>query len=271
MRPGYSSRYPPAVSESPSSRRFDAVFCDVDGCLSPEFFGPADPATLATIADHNRRAHESGDVPPLTLCTGRPLPFADCMARIVGVRDLPVVCEAGVWVLDPRDYTWRLDPNLTPEHLDLARELGAWAVETFEGAYLETGKTAAVTIFHPNGPEHLRANVVDRVRDEIARRRAPYRVAMTWTCINIEPAFVSKATGMDRAIELAGLDRARLAGIGDTMSDLAIRERVAFFACPANADDELKKRADFVSEHAEARGVVDILEFLRSNDTEAAL
>lgn len=246
-----------AAADKPGG--FDAIFSDVDGCLSPEFYGPADPATLAMIADHNRRAAEVGDRPPLTLCTGRPLPFADAMARIVGVRSLPVVCESGAWVLDPRTYTWQLDPNLTDEHLETARAIGRWALDTFEGVYLEAGKTAAVTIFHPDGPEHLRAHVAPRVEAHVAERRLPYRVAMTWTCINVEPAFVSKATGLDRAIALAGLDPSRLAGIGDTMSDLPLRERVAYFACPSNAADELKAHADYVSPHAEAMGVFDII------------
>lgn len=253
---------PSAARPARGSARFDAIFCDVDGCLSPEFFGPADPATLAAVSDHNRRAHESRDRPPLTLCTGRPLPFADAMARIVGVRDLPVICEGGAWMLDPATYRWSMDPNLTEDHLALARELGRWALETFDGAYLETGKTAAVTIFHDRGPAYLRDEVVPPLEAELARRGAPYRVAMTWTCINVEPLAVSKATGLDRAIAHADLDPARLAGIGDTMSDLAIRERVAFFACPANADDELKPHADYVSPFDEAKGVVDILERL---------
>ena len=43
----------------------------------------------------------------------------------------------------------------------------------------------------------------------------------------------------------------RLAGIGDTTSDLAIREQVSFFACPANALDEVKDVADYVARSAD--------------------
>ncbi len=231
----------------------------MDGCLSPEFFGPADPATLAKVSEHNRRAHETGDVPPLTLCTGRPLPFADCMARIVGVRSLPIVCEGGAWLLDPTTYQWELDPGLTDEHLAFARDFGRWAVDAFPGAYLEAGKTASVTIFHAEGPAFLRERVLPSVEREIGARGAPFHAAMTWTCINVEATCVSKATGLDRAIARAGLDPARLAGIGDTMSDLPIRQRVAYFGCPANASDAIKSHADYVSPHERADAVLDIL------------
>ncbi len=48
------------------------------------------------------------------------------------------------------------------------------------------------------------------------------------------------------------------------MGDMAIRERVAYFACPANADEKLKAHADYVSGKEEAEGVLDILERIGS-------
>ena len=51
----------------------------------------------------------------------------------------------------------------------------------------------------------------------------------------------------------------RLVGIGDTMGDIAIRESVGFFACPSNADPELKRVADYVSAKPEVEGVLDVL------------
>jgi hydroxymethylpyrimidine pyrophosphatase-like HAD family hydrolase len=47
------------------------------------------------------------------------------------------------------------------------------------------------------------------------------------------------------------------------MGDMAIREAVSFFACPANADPKLKTYADYVSPHEDVDGVLDILERLR--------
>jgi hydroxymethylpyrimidine pyrophosphatase-like HAD family hydrolase len=78
--------------------------------------------------------------------------------------------------------------------------------------------------------------------------------------VNCDLAHVSKGTGIARFREVTGLAQGRLAGIGDTMSDLAIREQVAYFAVPANAQDELKACADYVSPHHGIEGVLDILE-----------
>ena len=62
----------------------------------------------------------------------------------------------------------------------------------------------------------------------------------------------------------SGISGDRLVGIGDTSSDLAIREQVAYFCCPANAIDEVKAVADFVASRPEAEGVIEILEHLMS-------
>ncbi|MEZ6241503.1 MAG: HAD family hydrolase [Phycisphaerales bacterium] len=245
-----------------SHPRFDAIVCDIDGCLSPELPRPMQTGLLARVSEHNRRARERGDTPLLTLCTGRPLPFAEAMARAVGAFDLPIVCEGGVWLLTMDPYLWEMDPRVTREHLELVREVGAWATAQFEGSFLEAGKSAAVTIFHERGPEYLESVVMPAVWTRINDERWPLRASMTWTCVNVELEFVSKASGIDRLLDRTGLVRERLAGIGDTMGDMAIRERVAWFACPANAADELKPHADYVSPHEEVEGVLDILDRL---------
>jgi len=242
-----------------SHPRFDAIVCDIDGCLSPEQARPMRTDRLVRVAEHNRRARERGDTPFLTLCTGRPLPFAEAMARAVGAFDLPSVCEGGVWLLTMDPYRWEMDPRIDQGHRDLVREVERWATGQFEGAFLEAGKSGAVTVFHERGPEYLKSVVLPAVWTRINDERWPLRAGMTWTCVNIELEFISKATGLDRLLGRTGLARERLAGVGDTMSDMAIRERVAWFACPANADPELKKHADYVSPHEEVEGVLDIL------------
>jgi len=240
----------------PIPSRIDAIVCDVDGCLSPENIGPSDLVSLAHIRDW------AG--PPRMLCTGRPLPFVDAVARVVGALSLPSVCEGGVWLFDPTGYTWSMDPRITPGHLETVRDCQRWVGATFDGVWFEAGKSAAVTVFHREGPEKLRVDIQPRIEERIAQAGWPMRASMTWTCINVELDFISKATGLDRFMDVAGLASANLVGIGDTMSDLPIRERVAWFACPANATDEIKAHADFVAKASEAAGVVEILELLAS-------
>lgn len=243
-------------------RRYDAVICDIDGCLSPEHSGPMDVASLALIADHNRLAQDRGDRPVLTLCTGRPQPFAEAMCRLLANRTVPIVCENGVWLYDPATNEYVMDPAITPENLEHVAAAAAWVRRDLgpRGVAIQPGKAASVSLYHKDTQflRSLAPEVERRFRDEGWN----LRVSMTWLYINCDLAHVSKGTGIDRLLARTGHTRDRLAGIGDTTGDLAIRERVAFFACPSNAQEEIKPRADLVATQAEAEGVVEILEAL---------
>lgn len=240
--------------------RFDLIIADNDGCLVAEDTSPMDLDSLARIAAHNRAAQDRRDRPLLTICSGRPQPFAEAMCRLLANRSTPCIAENGVWMYNPADNTYEMDPAITPAHGAAVREAAAWLEAEFgpRGVSQQPGKSASISLYHAD-TEYLKS-IGPRVREEFARRNWPLRVSMTWFYINCDLQHVSKGTGLDRLLARTGVPRERLMGIGDTPSDLPIRERVAFFACPANAHEDIKKVADYVSPFAEARGVVDVLE-----------
>ncbi len=242
-------------------RQYDLVLCDIDGCLVSEKQEAFDLEALQTIATHNRRAVERGDRPIVTVCSGRPQPFAESICRLIHNLLMPAVCEMGVWVYEPGTNVYTMDPAITPAHLDAVRELSRWAALTFgsKGVSEQPGKNASVTLYHPD-TRLLREEVFPAVTRQIELMRWPFRTSMTWYYINCDLAHVSKASGLDRMLTPMNIPRARIAGIGDTIGDLGIAQRVGFFACPANAAPAIKEHAHYISPHAEARGVVDILE-----------
>jgi hypothetical protein len=243
-------------------RRFDLVLCDIDGCLISEGQHAFDLLELAKVAEHNRLAMERGDRPLVTLCTGRPLPFAEAVSRLIGNVHVPLVGEMGVWVYDPASNVAEMDPAIGPEHRRAVAALAAWAERELgpSGVRQQPGKNASVTLWHPD-TAYLRS-LMGRVEEVCGREDWPFRVSMTWFYINCDLRHVSKGTGLDRLLKRTGIARERLAGIGDTASDRCIAERVGFFACPGNAQAVIKEHAHYVSSHAEARGVVDILAVL---------
>jgi hydroxymethylpyrimidine pyrophosphatase-like HAD family hydrolase len=115
-----------------------------------------------------------------------------------------------------------------------------------------------MSLFHPD-TEFLRS-LVPGLEAAFDDRLWPLRVSMTMRWINCDLQHVSKASGVERWFAATGLARDRVAGIGDTMSDIAIAERVGFFACPANAVEGLRARAHLVARERETRGVLEILE-----------
>lgn len=243
-------------------RRFNAVFCDIDGCLGPESHEPMDAYALARLADHNRRAEEAGDVPVVTLCSGRPQPFVEALCRVIANTSVPCVCENGVWVYDPRGQRFLRDPAITAEHMGWVREATRYLESewTPKGVVIQPGKAASISLWHPELAELQRVWPI--LEERFSREGWGFRVSMTVAWINCDLKHVSKGTGIDRVFQITGLTRERCAGIGDSFSDMPILERVAAFGCPANADERLKARADRIVGAHEIAGVFEILEWL---------
>jgi hydroxymethylpyrimidine pyrophosphatase-like HAD family hydrolase len=243
--------------------RFAAIMSDIDGCLAPESTAPFNAAALARLAEHNRLAQTKpigeSDLPVITLCSGRPQPFAEAMCRLLGNRSLPCIAENGVWMYDPRTNHYDMDPAITRDDLDAVASAQRWVRKDLEpqGVSMQPGKAASVSLYHPD-TKRLHA-LEPMIRERFARERWPFRVSLTWFYINCDLNHISKASAIDRFMKQTGLTRDHLAGIGDTMGDVAIADRVAFFACPDNAMTDLKPRAHYVSPHEEAEGVLDIV------------
>ncbi len=239
--------------------RFDAVICDIDGCLAPEDGGPAQADLLAQVATHNRTAIETGIGPVVTLCSGRPIPFVEAMSRVIANSVLPAIGEMGVWLYDPRTQLMSADPSITAEHRSAVADASAWIIERFAARPLfqQPGKACSISLFHEDTAYLM--SLIPELRAQCEDQGWPVRVTSTWCWVNLDLVHISKATGIDRLCALTGLERERLAGIGDTLGDLAIREKVAWFGCPSNAADDLKPHADAVSDQPEAAGVLDLL------------
>lgn len=244
---------------------FSAVICDIDGCLGPESSAPLDAAALTRIAEHNRFAERDRDRPIVTLCSGRPQPFVECLCRLLSNTTIPCVAEMGVWVFDPRTQGFHLDPAITPDHLVAIEDARRWVTRELgpSGVVIQPGKTASLSLWHPDTAALFALK--PRLVETFAKEAWPLRVSSTVAWINCDLAHVSKETGIHRAMNMVGLRREQLAGIGDTLGDLAIRDNVAWFGCPSNAAAELKARADYVSPKPEVEGVLDILARLASH------
>jgi len=240
------------------------IISDIDGCLGPESHAPMRVEMLARVAAVNRASEAgwdvAGDRPIVTLCSGRPQPYAEAMCRVLHNTRVPVVAEMGVWLYDPRDNRFIMDPAITAEHVEMVGAAQAWIQREFGGmgVVVQPGKTASISIWHPETARLM--ELKPRLVEAFAREGWGLRVSSTVAWINCDLAHVSKATGIARMMAMMGFSREKAAGIGDTMGDMAIREKVAFFACPSNADERLKAHADYVSPFEEIEGVLDILD-----------
>ena len=242
--------------------KYDLVICDIDGCLSPESHAPINGPALSEIAEHNRQAISNRDRPVVTLCSGRPIGFVECLSRLTHNTLIPCIGENGVWIWRPADNSFECEPAITEEHLEIVHEARKRLRSLYQarGVIQQPGKSASVALYHPD-TEYLRS-IFPRIADEFQKQGWPIRVSMTWLYINCDLQHVNKGTAIERLLAETGIDPKRTAGIGDTMGDRFIAERVSWFGCPANAEAEIKKSATYVSPHHEVEGVLDILKRL---------
>lgn len=242
-----------------TTAKYDLVICDIDGCLSPESHAVLDIDRLLRLADHNRRAVRLKDRPLVTLCSGRPIGFVECLCRLLQNTEVPAIGENGVWLWSPVDNVFECDPTISEEQLEMVHEARKFLRHRFQsdGVVQQPGKTASIALYHPN-PEFLKS-IIPVIDQEFQDRQWPIRVSMTWFYINCDLEHITKATAIDRLLSHTGIDASRTVGIGDTISDRFIADRVAWFGCPSNADEDIQKMADYVSEHAEVDGVLDLI------------
>ncbi len=226
-------------------------------------------ACLATLAAYNRAAiaaRRAGGYagPIVTLCSGRPQPFVEAVCRVIGNDAVPAVAEMGVWLYDPRprERAFDRDASITQEHMGWVREATAWIERELapKGYVIQPGKSASISLWHEDTARLMQHKPV--LEETFALHGWGLRVSSTVAWVNCDLAHISKATGIARLTTKMGYVHSRLGGIGDTMGDMAIREGVARFGVPANAQEGLKARADYVASKSEMEGVLEILEWM---------
>jgi hydroxymethylpyrimidine pyrophosphatase-like HAD family hydrolase len=238
-----------------------------------------------------RKANEGRSaLAPLTLCTGRPQPYAECLMKLLDIR-APVVCENGAVLYTLKDNLSRYGPGVTEEKILGLRAVRAFieteilpgygaaaqmpeaaappGTESAAGdpaaksqtnacAVLQFGKEAQLSIFSQT-PE-IFAQIQPRIEQFAAQHGGPeLLINASHFYLNISLKGVDKGAALRTILSELNCSREMAAGIGDTEGDLPLREAVAWFACPANAQEKIKAIADYVSPYATIRGVLDIL------------
>ena len=239
------------------------IIADIDGCLHTDESIPLDLDTFWELARRCRQAAEgTNNLPPLTICTGRPQPYAEALMKLLDVR-APAICENGAVLYSLADNWARYGPGVTAEKIAGLHAVGAFIeseiIPQFPEAVRQFGKEAQLSIY--SNRFAIFQPIKERIETFTAQRGGPELIINTSPYyLNISLAGIDKGSTLRFLLDELGIPCEEAAGVGDSEGDLPLREAVGYFACPANAQPCIKDAADYISPYPDTKGMLDILE-----------
>jgi hypothetical protein len=237
---------------------------DLDGCVSDPFVTP-DWDAFSQIRQLNLQSNEDNNIPGLSICTGRPMPYAEAMAQVLGIR-IPFIFESGGGFYDVAKNRIRWTDALTDDVKNQVVEIKEWArtevMSTFEGSIPEFAKFTDIGIIHPD------TKVIDEIYDVsvkfIDANYPLFEVHKTIVSVNIILKEANKGFGIKMLCDELGYKLNEVAYIGDSSGDIPGLEIVGRSFAPANAAIATKEAAMIVTEGNSTKGVLEAYQNLIS-------
>lgn len=237
------------------------IVLDIDGVLALGEGHPFDLILLQRLANLNQKARHDTALPSVTLNTGRPSPYVEAVVQAISGWQ-PALFESGAGLYYPQTNRSQQTPLMTQTDREALDEmlaiLDAELVQTGK-AYWQLGKTVCHTLF-ANNPY-----TIDDIKDEasaiIAQHSDKFIAVSAVIALNIQPKHIDKGTGLQWLAEVTNIDPSLMAGTGDSSADADFLKLIGYPAAPANATDDVKAVAKYISPHSDAKGLDDILDF----------
>lgn len=240
---------------------------DLDGCVSYPFKTP-DWDAINRLRELNRESRNSDVIPPLSICTGRPFPYAEAVAQWLDVQ-LPFVFEsAGLFHWDGFRIETALNQN--DHELEPIRIMRKWletdVIPDFPGSALEFTKMMDAGVVSPD--EGVINRIFDRVMVRVRDEFPNLEVHTTEVSVNILMPGNDKLQGMKLLGNSLGVALDEMAYIGDSSGDVPALKHVRFPFAPKNAREIAQKHGE-VLPFETTRAVVEAYErVIEHNRTE---
>jgi phosphoglycolate phosphatase (TIGR01487 family) len=221
--------------------KFKLLATDIDGTITDEQ-GRIHLKAAETI----RNLEERGVI--VTLVSGRPLPFVESLALFLGTSG-PVIAENGAVVKIGTERTQLGDPELAKAALVELRKHFQMEFDD-DNRY----RMVDVSIQKTLDPEP--------VQQFITAHKLPVNLLVTNVMLHLVDAEVSKGKGVKKVLEYLKIDPSETIVSGDSFNDIPLFEIGATGLAVANAPDDLKQRAKYVSESCCGAGFSEMIQRL---------
>ena len=231
---------------------------DIDGVLTDGEAQALDLPLLAQLADMNRAARAGAQLPPVTLCTGRPAPYVEVMLQAIDGH-LPGVFENGAGLYFPRGYRFVRNPAVDGQtDMHTVRQQLQEGLVNSGFAFFQPGKEYTLTLFAEDPADT--PLLESRATEALGPLSEAVSLVYSTSCLNVLPAGIDKAQGIVFLGEETGVSPQQMLGVGDSDVDIPFLTLVGHAAAPANAVPAVKALAQFVAGKATSAGVREILE-----------
>jgi HAD superfamily hydrolase (TIGR01484 family) len=228
---------------------------DLDGCISMPFITPHWPS-ISWIRELNQLSRDNPAIPELSICTGRPFPYAEAVAQWLDVRQ-PIIFESGGGIYFPDRQMVEFSKHFYAHEQEVA-EVRKWVqhlIDTeFPQVLLEFSKHTDSGVVHND--ISVISTFYDRAQAYISQNHPHFEVHHTEVSVNVILRDCNKGNGLKRLSELTGVSLDEMAYIGDSSGDISALKLVGKPFAPSNAIDAVKA----VAEVTQARTSLGVLE-----------
>lgn len=213
---------------------------DLDGCLSTPFETP-DWDLITGIRELNKQSKNRAHIPPITICTGRPRPYAEAVAQWLDIT-VPIIFEsAGLYY--PGENRTKFTDDFDRRAEEHVREIKSWITSEimpdYPGTELEFSKIMDAGLIHTD--TNIIEEIVPKIRKFIAAEYPGFEVHKTDVSVNTVLKANNKKRGMLLLCDEFGIEPAEVAYIGDSSGDIPALEVVGHPFAPDNAHGDVKK------------------------------
>ena len=218
---------------------------DLDGCLTKPFHTP-NWDHISEIRKLNAQSREDDAVPPISICSGRPLPYVEAVAQWLDIR-VPVVFEnAGLYELSTYNIEVApvFDERAKEEVADLKSWLRSEIIPRYPGMELEFFKLMDAGLIHVDKEviDDAYPRIVDHISDAFER----FEAHKTDISINIILKENNKRDGIRMLCKSLDIEPSEVAYIGDSSGDIPGLQLVGHAFAPKNAISPVKEVAEEV-------------------------
>ena len=193
-----------------------------------------------------RKLEENGIT--VSLVSGNSVPVTAGLARYIGARG-PSIAENGcvIFYKGERYHICRGRPGL-----DLVGELLRLGFrESWQNIYRHHDLA-----FYPP------ASIEAREKGILLAREKGYKAFDSGYAIHILPSQGGKDQGLRKVMEMLGLEPGEVLAVGDGGNDLPLLEEAGYSACPADADEAVKRVANYIASKPGGSGFAEIAELV---------